>query len=366
MADWFGKDTPKLGFGLMRLPKRGVSIDVAQVSEMVDTFLDAGFTSFDTAHVYAGSEQAIRKALVERHPRESYTLATKLYAPLAPTERSARKQFQTSLKRTGAGYIDYYLLHSLMEGNYKKYERLNLWEYIRDLKKQGLVRHMGFSFHGGPQLLDQLLTQHPEAEFVQLQLNYADWEDNSITARANYEVARAHDTSIVVMEPVKGGRLANPPRDVATLLHDANPTASAASWAIRFAASLDGIITVLSGMSNRAQLQDNVSFMRDFKPLDAQERTVIQAAQVMLGKSAAIPCTVPLLRLIRTPQGRQAVYTKTVRYSDLDVNGHMNNTRYADVALDALTPAELAGRFIGEMQITSTPIRRISSSVSQS
>jgi len=291
MADWFGKDTPKLGFGLMRLPKRGVSIDVAQVSEMVDTFLDAGFTYFDTAHVYAGSEQAIRKALVERHPRESYTLATKLYAPLAPTERSARKQFQTSLKRTGAGYIDYYLLHSLMEGNYKKYERLNLWQYVRDLKKQGLVRHMGFSFHGGPQLLDQLLTQHPEAEFVQLQLNYADWEDNSITARANYEVARAHDTSIVVMEPVKGGRLANPPRDVATLLHDANPTASAASWAIRFAASLDGIITVLSGMSNSAQLQDNVSFMRDFKPLDAQERAVIQEAQVLLGKSAAIPCT---------------------------------------------------------------------------
>ncbi len=291
MADWFGKSTPKLGFGLMRLPKRGISIDVAQTSEMVDRFLDAGFTYFDTAHVYAGSESAIKKALVDRHPRESYTLATKLYAPMAPTESSARKQFQTSLKRTGAGYIDYYLLHSLMEGNYKKYERMNLWGYVRDLKQQGLVRHMGFSFHGGPKLLDELLTRHPEAEFVQLQLNYADWEDTSITSRANYEVARAHDVSIVVMEPVKGGRLANPPRDVAELLREANPQASAASWAIRFAASLDGIITVLSGMSNLAQLDDNVSYMRDFKPLDEAEREVIRQVQVLLGKSSAIGCT---------------------------------------------------------------------------
>ena len=291
MTDWFGKDTPKLGFGLMRLPKKGIGIDIAQTSEMVDRFLAAGFTYFDTAHVYTGSEAAIKKALVDRHPRESYTLATKLYAPMVSTAGAAKKQFQTSLKRTGAGYIDYYLLHSLMESNYQKYERLNLWEYVRDLKAQGLVRHAGFSFHGGPELLDELLTRHPEAEFVQLQLNYADWEDSSITSRANYEVARAHDVSIVVMEPVKGGRLANPPRNVADLLRKANPQASAASWAIRFAASLDGIITVLSGMSNLAQMDDNLSYMRDFKPLDEQEREVIRQAQVLLGKSSAIACT---------------------------------------------------------------------------
>ncbi|MBE6478916.1 MAG: Fe-S oxidoreductase [Olsenella sp.] len=291
MADWFGKDTPKLGFGLMRLPKRGLGIDVAQTSEMVDRFLGAGFTYFDTAHVYAGSEAATKKALVDRYPRESYTLATKLNAQVAPTAGMARKQFQTSLDRTGAGYIDYYLLHALMDGNWKKYERLGLWEYVRGLKAEGLVRHVGFSFHGGPDLLDRLLTSHPEAEFVQLQLNYADWEDRSITARANYEVARAHGTSIVVMEPVKGGRLANPPRDVAKLLEAANPGDSPASWAIRFAASLDGIITVLSGMSNLAQMDDNIGFMRDFRPLDEGEREVIRQAQVLLGKSSAIGCT---------------------------------------------------------------------------
>ena len=291
MADWFGKDTPKLGFGLMRLPKRGLGIDVAQTSEMVDRFLGAGFTYFDTAHVYAGSEAATKKALVDRYPRESYTLATKLNAQVAPTAGMARKQFQTSLDRTGAGYVDYYLLHALMDGNWKKYERLGLWEYVRGLKAEGLVHHMGFSFHGGPDLLDRLLTSHPEAEFVQLQLNYVDWEDRSITARANYEVARAHGTSIVVMEPVKGGRLANPPRDVAKLLEAANPGASPASWAIRFAASLDGIITVLSGMSNLAQMDDNIGFMRDFRPLDEGEREVIRQAQVLLGKSSAIGCT---------------------------------------------------------------------------
>ena len=291
MGDWFGKDTPKLGFGLMRLPKRGIGIDVAETAEMVDRFLAAGFTYFDTAHVYAGSEAAIAKALVERHPRESYTLATKLYAPMAPTEASARKQFATSLKRTKTTYVDYYLLHSLMESNYKKYERMNLWSYVRDLKAQGLARHIGFSFHGGPDLLDELLTRHPEAEFVQLQINYEDWEDKGIASRANYEVARSHDRSIVVMEPVKGGRLANPPQDVRRLFRESDRNASPAIWAIRFAASLEGIICVLSGMSNLAQLDDNVSYMRDFRPLDASEREVIRQAQVLLGKSSAIPCT---------------------------------------------------------------------------
>ena len=292
MSDYFGKDTPKLGFGLMRLPKKRTSIDVEQTKQMVDMFLEAGFTYFDTAYIYPGSEAATRKALVERYPRESYTLATKLNATLlAPTEKAAKKQFYTSLQRTGAEYFDYYLLHALMDANYKKYERFHLWEFVQEQKEKGLIKHIGFSFHAGPKLLDELLTAHPEVDFVQLQLNYADWENKLVHSRANYEVVRKHGKSIVVMEPVKGGRLADPPAEVKKLLKDYAPDMSAASWAIRFVASLEGIITVLSGMSNVEQMGDNISYMKDFKPLNVEEQRIIREAQRMLGKYATVACT---------------------------------------------------------------------------
>ncbi len=292
MSDYFGKEVPKLGFGLMRLPKKGLKTDIKQVKQMVDLFMEAGFTYFDTAFVYLGSEAAIKKALVDRYPRESFTLATKLNALLmAPTEKSAKKQFYTSLQRTGAGYFDYYLLHAMMEGSYKRYDKFHLWDFVKEQKEKGLIKHIGFSFHAGPRLLDQLLREHPEVDFVQLQLNYADWENPSVTARANYEVARKHGKSIVVMEPVKGGNLADPPAKVKKLFDGYRPDMSYASWAIRFAASLDGIITVLSGMSNTAQMEDNLSYMKDFQPLNEEEQKLIQEAQRIIGKSSAIPCT---------------------------------------------------------------------------
>ena len=291
MSVVYGKDTPKLGFGLMRLPKRGFAIDVEQVKTMVDLFLDAGFTYFDTAFVYPGSEPAIRKALVERHRRDSFTLATKLNARVAPTEKAAKKQFTASLERTGAGYFDYYLLHALMENNSERYEKFRLWDFVREQKEKGLIRNLGFSFHGGPRLLDRLLTEHPEVDFVQLQINYADWENPKVTSRANYETARRHSKLITVMEPVKGGSLANPPQEVQNVFRAINPYMSCASWAIRFVASLDGILTVLSGMSNVGQMEDNLSYMKNFRPLNEAEQEAIRQAQRILGNSSTIPCT---------------------------------------------------------------------------
>ena len=293
MSDYFGKDTPKLGFGLMRLPKKDDVTDIEQVKAMVDLFMENGFTYFDTAYVYGTSEEDTRKALVERYPRESYTLASKMngHATDCPDEASVKAQFETSLKRTGAGYFDYYLLHALMRDNYHEYDDYHIWDYVKSLKDAGKIRHMGFSFHGDPALLDELLSAHPEVDFVQLQINYADWDNPKVTSRANYEMARKHGKSIVVMEPVKGGNLANPPKEVTDLFHAYDPDASPASWAIRFVASLDGIITVLSGMSTIDQMKDNISYMKAFKPLNEREQEIIKAAQKIIGKSQTIACT---------------------------------------------------------------------------
>ena len=293
MEKYFGESTPKLGFGLMRLPRlENGEIDVEQTKRMVDLFLAAGQTYFDTAYVYEGSEEAARQALVERYPRDSYTLATKLNASMEGLdEATAKQQLTVSLERTGAGYFDYYLLHALSERNVEKYDRFHLWDFVKDMKAQGLIRHYGFSFHGSPALLDKLLTEHPDVEFVQLQLNYVDWEEPRVAARENYEICRRHGKPVVVMEPVKGGLLADPPARVRELLKNARPDMSLASWGIRYAASLDGILTVLSGMSNVAQMEDNLSYMKDFRPLSEAEQAVICQAQEAFRQIETIPCT---------------------------------------------------------------------------
>ena len=293
MAEFFGRRAPELGFGLMRLPRdpETKKIDVVQVSKMVDAFLDAGLTYFDTAYVYEGSEEATREALVKRHPRNTYTLASKLNANAAKDEADAKNQIYVSLERTQAQYFDYYLLHALSENNIQKYYDYHLFDYVQELKAKGLVKHIGFSFHGSPALLQQILDEHPELEFVQLQLNYIDWENPKVASRQNYEIAVAHNMPIVVMEPVKGGTLAALPPEIDKIFKDAEPEMSTASWAIRYIASRPGIFTVLSGMSNMEQVENNLSYMADFKPLTEDEEQKVADVVNALNSVKTVPCT---------------------------------------------------------------------------
>ncbi|MBQ7216937.1 MAG: aldo/keto reductase [Synergistaceae bacterium] len=290
-----GGNIKKLGFGLMRLPRvegKDDVIDIEQTKQMVDEFMAAGFTYFDTAWAYSGSEEAIRKALVERYPRESFQLATKLAAWInCKTREEAIEQFNTSLRRSGAGYFDFYLLHNLGDDRTHVFDDFGLWDFVKEMKAAGKIKHYGFSFHSTPEELEEILTKHPDAEFVQLQINYADWESHAIQSRKCYEAAKKHGKPVIVMEPVKGGNLANPPESVAKIFKAADPEASCASWAVRFAADLDGVMVVLSGMSNLEQMRDNLSFMKGFTHLTQEQKNVIEAARTELAKIPVIPCT---------------------------------------------------------------------------
>ena len=278
----------------MRLPRlENNEIDVEQVKEMVDLFIEAGGTYFDTAFVYQGSEEAIRKALVERYPRDSYTLASKcMISPDGSIdEAAAKKEIETSLERTGAGYFDYYLIHAVQRSNYQLYEKYGIWDYVKELKEKGLIKHYGFSFHADPELLQELLEKHPDAEFVQLQLNYADWENPGVASRRNWEICKKYGKPVTVMEPVKGGILADPIDTVKAIFDRENNGMSYASWALRFIASKENLLAVLSGMSSVEQMKDNLSFMKDFKPLTEHEEEVIKEAQAALDNDKSIPCT---------------------------------------------------------------------------
>ncbi len=287
----------KLGFGLMRLPLTDPnvpsSIDLEKTKEMVDTFLSRGFTYFDTAWMYCDheSETAIRKALVERYPRESYTLATKLHAGYIKEEADRDRIFEEQCRKTGVDYFDYYLIHDVRVKHYEIYQKFNCFEWIREKKAKGLVKNIGFSFHDNAEFLDRVLTEQPYFDFVQLQINYLDWESESVQSRKCYEVARKHDIPIVVMEPVKGGTLANVPPAVRGLYQSANPKMSVPSWAIRFVAGLPGVAMVLSGMSNMEQMIDNTSYMQEFVPLNEEEQRLIRQATELIDSKIAIPCT---------------------------------------------------------------------------
>ncbi len=289
--------TKKLGFGLMRLPLLNPddpgSIDMEQMKQMVDSFLEQGFTYFDTAWMYCSgkSEEAAKEALVSRHPRGSFTLTTKLPAYMLKKEEDREWLFCEQLRRTGAGYFDYYWLHDVNARTLQTFDALRCWDFIREKKEAGLVRHIGFSYHDGPELLDRLLTAHPEVEYVQLQLNYLDWDSLGVQSRACYEVATKHAKPVIVMEPVKGGTLARLPEQLESVLKAREPDLSIPSWAIRFAASQENVFMVLSGMSNMEQLLDNTSYMKDFRPLSAEERELMAYAARVINEDIAIPCT---------------------------------------------------------------------------
>ena len=304
--DYLGKEIPKLGFGLMLLPMLGEEVDVEQTKQMVDKFLEAGFTYFDTAYGYIGgkSEEAIKTALVDRYPREKFQLATKLPAWAGPTTaEEAKAMLQTSLQRTGAGYFDFYLLHNCGDDRTAAFDRFGIWDYALEMKEKGLLKHVGFSFHDKADVLEEILQKHPEMEFVQLQINYADWEDDSVQSRKCYEVARKYGKPVIIMEPVKGGLLADPPQSVAKVLRDAAPDKNLPSWALRFAASLEGVITVLSGMSTLGQMEENLETMKHFAPLDPQELEVISKAREALAAVPSIPCTSCQYCMKGCPQG---------------------------------------------------------------
>ena len=287
----------KLGFGLMRMPTidktNAADVDIEQVKKMVDLFMEKGFTYFDTAIMYNGfaSQKAAKAALVDRYPRDSFTLATKLHAGFFNSFEERDKVFREQLEQTGAGYFDYYLLHGIEAAMLPKYDQFDCWNWLLDKKAKGLVKHAGFSFHDSAELLDELLTKHPEMEFVQLQINYLDWESEWVQSRACYEVATKHGKPVIVMEPVKGGTLARVPAAVEKLFKDHEANLSVSSWAIRFAASLDNVIVVLSGMSSVEQMEDNLSYMDDFKPLSEDEKALCFKAAEIINAQIAVPCT---------------------------------------------------------------------------
>lgn len=322
--EYLGENIPKLGFGFMRLPMADGEIDMEQTKEMVDLFMSKGFSYYDSSWGYNGgkSEEAMKAAIVDRYPRESFQIATKCPAWIVNTEEEAKNMIWTSLKRTGAGYIDYYLLHNLGDSRTKYFDDYGMWDYLCELKEKGLVKHIGFSIHDNAEALDKILTEHPEMEFVQFQLNYDDWESPTIQARKCYEVALKHQKPIIVMEPVKGGLLANPTENVRKIFEDANPNASLASWAIRYAASLGNIITVLSGMSTMEQVRDNVSFMEKFEPLSRDEMAVIEKARKAISEIPSIPCTACRYCIEGCPQNILipnvfATYNRKLIYNDL-------------------------------------------------
>jgi len=291
MSNTIQENIWKLGFGYMRLPKKDGGFDMEQINAMADTFIGSGGTYFDAAYVYEGAEVALRESVIKRYPRERVQIATKINLHMANTPEQLAEQFNVSLERLGTGYIDFYLLHGINSMTNKKAEEIGAWAYLTELKAKGLIRHMGFSFHGPPEDLEEILGKHPEAEFAQLQINYFDWDNPKVNSRSLYEIARKFDVPVIIMEPVKGGMLASEASPVAGLLRGANPGAPLVSWALRFASQREGVLVTLSGMSSLQQLSENVAVFSDIKPLTEDELKILEKAVGIINAVPRIDCT---------------------------------------------------------------------------
>ena len=287
-------EMPKIGFGLMRLPETDGVIDIDKVCEMVDSYLAAGFNYFDTAYVYHGgnSERAVKEAIVKRYPRDSFTLATKLPAWSIHSFEDRDRIFNEQLERCGVDYFDFYLLHSIEDGNnYNTYVKYDCFNWGIQKREEGRIKHLGFSFHGTPELLVEIVDSHPEIEFVQIQLNYADWDNPLVHSGKLYEILSERNIPIIVMEPCKGGKLANLDDECADILKSVRPDKSVASWAFRFVGSLPGVTTILSGMTTKDQMADNMNTFGNFEPLSEEEKQAVEKVKEVMFRVEQVGCT---------------------------------------------------------------------------
>lgn len=320
----------KLGFGFMRLPMKGKKDpDMTQICSMVDKFMSNGFNYFDTAYFYLDgkSEGYLKESLVDRYDRDEFVIADKLPVMFLTHESQMEEIFSNQLERCGVEYIDYYLLHALNKVGYEKTKLFKIFEFVKQKKAEGKIKKIGFSFHDKAKVLDKILSEHPEVEFVQLQINYLDWQDGKIQSKLCYEVARKHGVEIIIMEPVKGGALANVPSNAELMFKSYDENLSVASWAIRFAASLDGVIMVLSGMSTDEQMDDNLSYMKDFKAINGEEIEMCFKVGDIIKSKNIVPCTACKYCIEVCPKNIAiadyfALYNQNINKGVLDEDGY--------------------------------------------
>ena len=292
MNNFFPEIRKNFGFGCMRLPKLEDQVDLTRFARMADLFMERGFNYFDTARPYLGgqSETALRECLVSRYPRESFVLTNKLSFTFFDQEADIRPLFASQLEACGVEYFDFYLMHAMSGARYDKYVNCRAFDIARELKAEGKIRHIGMSFHDTPEVLDRILTEQPCIEAVQIQFNYLDAYSPSVQGMACLEVCRRHRKPAIIMEPVKGGNLMNLPEEAAAIL-DSLKGGSYASYAIRYAASQEGVMMVLSGMSSEEQMADNLGFMENFRPLEDKEYEAIAKVRGVFDRMDLIPCT---------------------------------------------------------------------------